>query len=109
MSQPIIRDNLFVVLNTSNNWKSDGELTAPIHAEYCRILSNHNALIQANFIQDTYVLDGSDTRAYKKSGLCFAGDDKTWYRLKEKTIHKPIINLYSNICFDSLALNFQFI
>lgn len=110
MSQPIIKDNLFVVLNAGNNWSSSGQLVSNItNVNKCRILSNHNALIQCNFLQDTFVLDGKELAPYKKPGLVFAGDDKTWYTVKDKTIHNPIITLYSNISFDSLALNFQFI
>lgn len=110
MSQPIIKDNLFVVLNQSNNWESRGQLVSNIsNVEKCRILSNHNALIQCNFLQDTFIMDSSSNVPYKKPGLVFAGDDKTWYTVKDRNIHNPVITLYSNISFDSLALNFQFI
>lgn len=110
MSAPIIKDNLYVVLSSANNWKSEGELVAPIvNASQCRIISNQNAIIQASFIRDSYLLDSSLDTSFTLPGLCFAGDDKTWFTVKDKHIHKPIINLYSNITFDSLALCFQFI
>lgn len=110
MSSPLIKDNLYVVLSPSNNWKSDGELVVPVqNASYCRILSNQNAIIQASFIRDSYVLDSSKATTFSLPGLCYAGDDKSWFEVKDKYIRKPIINLYSNVTFDSLALCFQFI
>lgn len=110
MSSPIIKDNLYVVLSGANNWESKGELVAPIvNANYCRILSNQNAIIQASFIRDSFVLDSTQTTTFSLPGLCYAGDDKTWFPVKDKYIHKPIITLYSNITFDSLAICFQFI
>jgi len=110
MSEPIIKDNLYVVLSNSNQWKSDGQLTAPITGvTHCRILANQNAIIQCSFIRDAFVLDNSAVTSFTLPGLCFAGDDKTWFELKDKYIQKPIVSLYSNITFESLVLNFQFI
>lgn len=110
MSTPIIKDNLYVVLSGSNNWQSDGELVAPIvNASHVRIISNQNAIIQASFVRDSYVLDSTKDTTFTLPGLCFAGDDKTWFPVKDKYIHKPIIKLYSNITFDSLSICFQFI
>lgn len=72
MSQPIIRDNLFVTLNQSNGWRLEGQLNAPIYnAKHVRILSNHNAIIKTNFVSDCYLLDGNSELAIKEEGLCF--------------------------------------
>lgn len=110
MSGPIVKDNLFVTLNQSNGWISQGELTAPIYnAKQVRVLANHNAIIKANFISDCYILDGNSEIAKKELGICFAGDDKTWFRVKDNVINNPIVELYSSVSFDSLSINFQFI
>lgn len=110
MSHPIVKDNLFVVLNSANGWTSSGNLNAPIiNAERCRVLANNNALIKTNFLQDTYILDSTQASAYKTQGLVPTGDEKTWFVVKDKNIKNPQVTLESNITFDSLAINFQFI
>lgn len=110
MSAPLIKDNLYVVLNNSNNWTAQGNLVAPINGvTRCRILSNNNCMIQASFLTDCYLLSGVSPSAQKMPGLVYAGDDKTWFKVKDSTIQLFTISLYSNITFDSVALNFQFI
>lgn len=110
MSGPIIKDNIYVVLSPANNWKSDEQLVTPvIDASFVRCISNQNAIIQASFVRDSYVLDSTKDTTFTLPGLCFTGDDKTWFPIKDKYIHQPIITLYSNITFDSLAICFQFI
>lgn len=110
MSAPLIKDNLYVVLNNSNDWTSSISLVSPIvGCSQCRILANNNALIQVSFLQDSYLLGGNSDAAAKMPGLVYAGDDKTWFKLKDHTIQFFKVSLYSNVTFDSLALNFQFI
>lgn len=110
MSGPIIKDNLLVILNQSNNWTSTGNLQIPVvNCTQVRILSNNSAIIQTNFTADAYILSTTNSSAIKVSGLCFAGDDKVWYDVKERNIQTPYISLYSPVNFTDLELNFQFI
>jgi len=111
MSKPILEDNLYVILNSSNNFTSTGTLSVPIQNKTkCRVLSNHTATIQTNFTRDVFVLDSQSPLATKQPGICFAGDDGVWFDLKTNYIQTPTVTLISSpTIIDSLHLNFQFI
>lgn len=110
MAEPIIKDQLFVTLNANNNYTYSGNLNAPIiNKSKCRVLANNNALISTSFLQDSYIMDNNQAGAYKSPGLVYTGDDKSWFNVKDKAIRNPSVTLFSQVTFDNLSINFQFI
>jgi len=111
MSAPaIVQDNLYCVLSPANNFSIDIQLSVPIvNKKRCRVLANNSALITTNFTRDTYILNGNFPQVTKIPGLIYTGDDQTWFDLKDPFIKNPVVSLFSEVLFDSLQINFQFI
>jgi hypothetical protein len=100
---------LYVVLNTSNNFESSINLTAPIEAKFCRIMSNKEVLITVSFIANSYVYDLSNNGVNFNNNIALAGS-KLAYTIKEKPFYNCVVKkLYLNENdLDEIQLIFYF-
>jgi hypothetical protein len=91
-----MNQQLYVVLNTSNSFQSNITLTAPIEANFCRIMSNKEKLITASFLANSYIYDLSNSGINSSNNIALAGS-KLAYTVKEKPFYNCLVKkLYLN-------------
>lgn len=108
----LVKDQLLVVLTKANNYKYSNSLTIPIQqVSSCRIISTEIIVIQANFIQSSYVYNPDSNIPTLTSGIAITGDNKTYYKTNTDFITNIDITLYDSLFNEDKAytLLFQFI
>lgn len=112
MSQPVVKDNYYVVLSASNNYSNTEIIQIPIVGmSRCRILCNVNVNIQADFLRDAYIINPAVSNTYfSQTGLAAAGNKYIWYPVNNKHISKATVSLYDLPAqYSTISLCFQFI
>lgn len=111
---PLAKDQLLVVLNRNNNYSYSNILNIPIQqVERCRILSNEIIIIQANFLQNSYMYNKDKNIPDLITGIAITGDHRTYYKTNTPYITNIQISLFDSeltkIKNDSYTILFQFI